>query len=528
MNTKRKKTKIMSIIWSAFLVVITSVMAISFPVCAEGTHIIGTIVHDGSIYVYVRGISEVKPDSTIQIGNTICPPEQTTVAKFSDLDISMRTIVLIDNSKSIPDKNHADIQEILSEMIADAMETEQFKIGTISNELTWLCDYTNDHEMLNSVVKGIVYCDQDTYLSDMLYEVMTELGQEDTYACTRILIISDGADDKYIGYTNEEIRSRIEENAYSVYCIGIPAKNNSDELETMFSFSRAAKTEYFLLDGTISNEEIVDELLLDQNGICLKITPDESLKDGGDKNILLKLNTPEGSVELVAHAEMPFGTGTVELENETAEKEDERNMEEVLPTLSVSNHAEEEKDSNAEPYPWIFAGAGAAMALALVFVIFVFLKKKDSSEKNKIERKDVSSEKIPEPQKIEPKPTKDTQISSQVKEEDEVKPLWTHYYLKLKNLDKPNLVYKVPMKDKIHIGREHGEILIDDNEVSRKHCVVILRESLLYIKDTGSDGHGSKNGTYYENVRIHDETPIVSGGKIRIGSCNYQIELVEE
>ena len=37
------------------------------------------------------------------------------------------------------------------------------------------------------------------------------------------------------------------------------------------------------------------------------------------------------------------------------------------------------------------------------------------------------------------------------------------------------------------------------------------------------------NGTYYENVLIHedDEVPIVNGGKIKIGQYQYSVELVD-
>lgn len=522
MNTKRKKFKRMYSIWPLFLAVITFVMTISFPVYAEGTQIIGTVVHEGNIYVYIRGISEAKSDSVIQIGNAICPSEQIAVAKFSDLGMSIRTIVLIDNSKSIPDKNHADIQEILSGIISDSVENEQFKIGTISNEITWQCDYTSNHETLNSVIDELVYSDQDTYLSDILYEVISELRQENTYACTRILVISDGADDKSIGYTNEEVRSLIEENAYLVYSVGIPAKNNFKELETMFSFSRASKARYFLLDGNVSNEEIVNKLLLDQSGICLKITPDESLKDGNSKNILLKLNTSEGSIELVTHAEMPFGTGITEPEKK--EEEEKISTEEGLPTLSVSSSREAEKRENAESFPWIALGMGAAIVLILGTLIFALRKKKTFAEKD--EKKDEDN--LPRKSTVPSKKTAETQIAASGTDDDGAEGLWTGHYLILKNLDNPNLVYKVPIQDEIHIGREYGKILIDDDEVSRKHCVIILRGDLLYIKDTGTNDRGSQNGTYYEGVRVYEETPIVSGGKIKIGRCNYRVDLVEE
>ena len=85
-------------------------------------------------------------------------------------------------------------------------------------------------------------------------------------------------------------------------------------------------------------------------------------------------------------------------------------------------------------------------------------------------------------------------------------------------------MFKVPIKDVICIGREHtADIVLDDRKVSRKHCEIILRGDLLYIKDCNS-----KNKTYYEDVVVYGEMPMVSGGRIKAGNHQYSVELVKE
>ena len=77
----------------------------------------------------------------------------------------------------------------------------------------------------------------------------------------------------------------------------------------------------------------------------------------------------------------------------------------------------------------------------------------------------------------------------------------------------------------ITIGRRSTQdIMIDDPEVSREHCKIIIRGGLMYLQNCSKS-----NGTYYENVLIHedDEVPIVNGGKIKIGQYQYSVELVD-
>lgn len=527
MNCKDKKQnrrkKFLTVITAVFLLIM-----LPWTVYAANIKILQTVTYDGSIYIYIRGISEIQSGSVIQIGNIVCPSEQIAVASFDKMESYMRTLVLIDNSKSIAEKNHADIQEILNGIIANSKQNEQIRIGTFSEDVTYLCEYTNDHELLSEAVNDITYQNQDTYLGDVLYNVISELKEEDTYLCTRIVILSDGADDKSIGYTSDEVRSFIEKSGCFLYSVGIPGKNNSSELETMFSFSRAAKTDYFLLDGSISNEEVVNTLLQDQSGICLKITPDESFKDGSSKSILLKLDTAEGEIQLTTSSDMPFGTGIV-LQSETEQVEETKKIEETteaaLPVINVSKDVEEKTDK-AEQWQanmWVFIALGVVVGLLLIVIgILVFGKKERVSR-----RQEPIKEELYVP--MDTVLTEDTVLANGDNvAEDSARRLWENTsnrnYLIWKNIDNPNIFHKVPIVDVVRVGRvSPSDIILDDSKVSRKHCEIILRGDLMYIRDCGST-----NKTYYEGVVVHGEVPIVSGGIVKAGGYRYRVELIKE
>lgn len=107
------------------------------------------------------------------------------------------------------------------------------------------------------------------------------------------------------------------------------------------------------------------------------------------------------------------------------------------------------------------------------------------------------------------------------------KELWGDKLLVLRNLDLPNVFFKVPIKDVVCIGRLSTQdiVISDDNQVSREHCKISLRGGLMYLRRCEK-----KNGTYYENVLVPEdhEIPIVSGGKIKMGQYQYCVELVDQ
>lgn len=516
-----------------FAAAVCLLLSASLTAYAADASAVSTLVSGDNIYIYVSGISDIQSGSTVQIGNALCDSDSISAGAVANLSVPMRTVILLDNSKSIPSGNHTDIQEILNGLVENALENEQIRIGTFSDEVAYLCDFTSDKEALAATIEGITYNDQETYLSDVVYDVISELDASDG-VYTRLLVISDGADNKTIGYTNEELRSLIEENPYPVYTIGTQGSNNSSELETMFSFSRASSADYFLLDGEMTNEEIITTLLEDQNNFCIRIVPDESLKDGSNKKILLSLVTSEGTVELVTSADMPFGTGTASVATEQEEpEEEEEDTGTELPSLAPSENTEASVEEKSGISPLLIGVIVLVVIVLLVVILLVVLKKKKtgSGEPDKTRGENKQDEKREEEEKREVKEEPeagDTVFGggdSSFESDGNTIGLWKtqkQSVLRLTNLDKPGIIYEKPIKDVIHIGRKDADILIkDDNQVSKSHCDIILCGKLLSIRD-----NGSLNGTFYENTRVHEEVSLVSGGTVKIGRYHYRVDLL--
>ena len=68
------------------------------------------------------------------------------------------------------------------------------------------------------------------------------------------------------------------------------------------------------------------------------------------------------------------------------------------------------------------------------------------------------------------------------------------------------------------IGRgESCEIVLELDNVSRKHCSLLLKSEGVFLRDDGST-----NGSYLNNVEVRGETPLRSGDLIKVGGAIFK------
>ncbi len=76
-------------------------------------------------------------------------------------------------------------------------------------------------------------------------------------------------------------------------------------------------------------------------------------------------------------------------------------------------------------------------------------------------------------------------------------------------------------REEITIGRGEGcEIVLELDNVSRRHCSVMHKRDGDFLKDLGST-----NGTYLNNKEVRGETPLRTGDLIKVGSSIFKFLL---
>ena len=83
----------------------------------------------------------------------------------------------------------------------------------------------------------------------------------------------------------------------------------------------------------------------------------------------------------------------------------------------------------------------------------------------------------------------------------------------------PGLGKKYPLEEnEFTIGREEGNhIVVDLDNVSRRHAMIIRKQGRMFVKDLGST-----NGTYLNDQEVTQETPLRSGDLIKVGGSIFK------
>ena len=80
------------------------------------------------------------------------------------------------------------------------------------------------------------------------------------------------------------------------------------------------------------------------------------------------------------------------------------------------------------------------------------------------------------------------------------------------------LLYRLT-KPRVILGRAGADVVIEDSEISRQHCAIEVKNTIIRLKDLDST-----NGTFLEDERVR-AAELQSGAEFRIGSSVVRVTL---
>lgn len=497
------------------LVIILFLTGYSLTVFSESPiKLMTALTYEGKVKVYLRDAA-INQVVSYQIGNEIT--EEILGYLVADDAYDIRTLIMVDNSFSIP-KNYRSLVKDEVKAIIDAHgPNEKFRLATFDENIVYLSDqYSNDYTSLKNVVDSIENKDQETYLTDVLYSVIDELNGEKYQGYTRIIIFSDGVDNKPIGVTREELNKKIEESQYPIYTIGIKTGKNDSELENMFAISRLASCEYFMLEESETGI-ITETTAKDADMTVYEITIPEEAKIGGKQNS--KLTFTDGT-EIIFAVDTPFRSKT---EPEPVPDPEPEPKPEPQPQESEPVEIVEEEKSNSILTLGLIAFVVIAIIIVAAIIIIIFRKKRrpevisesdNLQPEQQYDRTEIMSN--------ESKHVRDgTVLMTPEGTDDEVK----KYRFTLTDAADSSRSFRCELINEIKVGRQADNdiVLSDDTAVHGHHAKVIVEDGTFYITDLKDvKNHSSVNGVA---LKPGIRQLIVTNSKITIGRHTYVVSI---
>ena len=498
--------------------VLVVLFCIGLPVCGYGAapgEILSTHIDGESAVVYIQGpVEEIK---SVRIGTGTS--EDFKMQPVQESGDKIHTIILLDNSLSIQEKNRKRINELVSSIFASRMPNEEISLATFSTEAEWKVNDSGDYTVLKRALDGVTYQNQDSYLIPMLYKVLSERIPQDGY--TRIIIASDGASDEEIGYSMNELNAKLKERPVPVYCFGSRTRKgtNNKELENLFSVSRFTKADYWLVDDITDVLQVASAFSADSNIIKVEAKIPASLQDGTEKGLQLKLSVDGQDRQQSTSLVMPFGTiKETKTETASAAAAPADITKPAVETLPAVPKQKTDKSGSKNIPVILFAVVGIILA-AGGFAVIKKSGKGKTSQEEKEEGKD--TEGIDEPG--ETLPLKN--------EKRDTLPIWgapvSAEKIRLCGVNN-NMEYQTPVKDKIIIGRDSSscDVCIDESHVSHKHCYLHYENGRLYVAEFEK---ASRNGTFVDGIQVlRNEIELDEDSILKLGKLEFRVNLIND
>ncbi|MCR4891182.1 MAG: FHA domain-containing protein [Lachnospiraceae bacterium] len=456
------------------------------------------VANEDIIKAYVRNAAG--EGASYQIANI--PVDSVRSYGLGEDSAAPRTLIMLDNSLSIPNNSRAKVLELIGALIDAHGDKEVFRLATFADDIHYLSDnYSDDYTMLKSLASVISFSDQETYLTDVLYDVIDSLNSENYMGFTRIIVISDGVDNKPLGVTREELNAKIKDTLYPIYTVGTDTGKNNDELENMFALSRLTNSEFHILEQTETGG-IVSDFSKDAGALVFEARIPEEAKMGGKQSS--KLTFSDGR-DLVFEVKMPFSlkAGQITPSKEAVEK---------------APSEPQEKEEEGLPMWLVAAIIGGAFIIIIILIILIIATRR-KRKKASLTTSERDMWPIPDDGNEEATVKKGAGKNNRQNFPGRINP---SLLVTLSDKRDRSQNFTCKLDKDIYIGRSKtNDICIPyDRGISRKHSRLVNKNGRVFIMDLDSE-----NGTKVDNQTVTIGTEVNSGNTISLGEREFLIRI---
>lgn len=475
----------------------------------------GMEIDDYSIRLLVSG--DMPENLSTRISGIDSPMVMQSVA---DTDIVVRTIFLVDTSASICYVSRQQILDTLDTLIEHKDHSEQFAIISFGEEYLNIRMLTYDRFNLIRALDELVWRGERSDIVDSMGTAIMQINSNrpEYRVFNQLVVFSDGVDSATAGITRDELLFTLINEYIPVHTIGFRNEYNADSLNDFYTFARITGGVIYELEPDSGIENLVDTIAsFGPNSSFLTIEIPEQLRDGTVRP--LELVNSAGVSLLTYNLNMPL----VEVPMPEPPP--------PPPPPPTPPPPPPPPPTEPEPIEEPTVGFFRNNIILIVIVVVVLLAGaaaavlmiKRQRERLAMEAASVVEEVLPDDNKTVLFFDEGNITRSLIGETPTNKA--KSFFLTINDIAQPHKRFEIKVEDAIEIGRGPNKpgITIDyDEKISRRHCVVELRDGSLWIKDLGS-----VNSTHVNDELLAWDQELKSNDVLTLGNKKFFVRIDE-
>lgn len=265
------------------------------------SELVESFFEDDKLELIISNVTASVEKGSCLISSETCKVNQIVSAQ----ECGVSTVIVVDSSSTIGKKQKKFFSGVIDQMLETKRENDKFALVSVSESVDTVVDFTTDRYEIIKGYESVSYETQNTHICEGVARAIDAVKALSDPSVKRVVVISDGYDEKRDWQAANELLSELMLENYPVYTVEctVASKKKKPQVslhqfskqtlnEDGYSYSITKKEKEGTLESSIT--KAVDYLEQIYDCVKVEVNVDKALMDGSKKPISLTLTLQDG------------------------------------------------------------------------------------------------------------------------------------------------------------------------------------------------------------------------------------------